>query len=328
MNRIKSLTHAAVVRALAASLAVPLTAFAQAYPTKPIRIIVPFTAGSLPDLVPRLVSEKASPALGQPIVVENRIGAGGRIAAEFVSKAVPDGYTLLLGTATTHVVAPYIVKNMPYDSFRDFTPIINGVSPATGFVIHASVPVNTALELIEYAKKNPGKLAYASNGIGSSHHLRGEFLKMVAGIDLVHVPYPGSNEVVTAVTTNTVQVAFSTPASVQAHITAGRVKLLALSYPKRLAALPNVPSLDELVPGYTSTVDWFGFFGPAGLPPAIVARLNSEIGKALVHPDIRAKFEAQSVQIIGGTPESFAATMKAEFAIYAKVAKAAGIKPE
>ncbi|OGA04760.1 MAG: hypothetical protein A3H35_03695 [Betaproteobacteria bacterium RIFCSPLOWO2_02_FULL_62_17] len=313
---------------LGACLATPLAAMAQAYPTKPIRIIVPFTAGSLPDLVPRLVGEKASPALGQPIVVENRVGAGGRIAADAVAKAAPDGYTLLLGTATTHVVAPFIVKNMPYDSFRDFTPIINGVSPVTGFVTNASVPVSSVREFLDYAKKNPGKLAYGSNGIGSSHHLRGEFLKMVAGIDVIHVPYPGSNEVVTGVVNNTVQLTFSTPASVQQYIASGRVKLLALTMPRRVANYPNVPTLDELLPGFFSTIDWFGFFGPAGLPAPIVARLNAEIGRALNHPDIRGKFEAQSVQIIGGTPEEFAAVMKSEFAIYAKVAKAAGIKPE
>ena len=313
---------------LGACLATPLAAMAQAYPTKPIRIIVPFTAGSLPDLVPRLVGEKASPALGQPIVVENRVGAGGRIAADAVAKAAPDGYTLLLGTATTHVVAPFIVKNMPYDSFRDFTPIINGVSPVTGFVTNASVPVSSVREFLDYAKKNPGKLAYGSNGIGSSHHLRGEFLKMVAGIDVIHVPYPGSNEVVTGVVNNTVQLTFSTPASVQQYIASGRVKLLALTMPRRVANYPNVPTLDELLPGFFSTIDWFGFFGPAGLPAPIVARLHAEIGRALNHPDIRGKFEAQSVQIIGGTPEEFAAVMKSEFAIYAKVAKAAGIKPE
>ena len=313
---------------LSACLAAPLAALAQSYPAKPIRIIVPFTAGSLPDLVPRLVGEKASPALAQPIVVENRVGAGGRIAADTVAKAAPDGYTLLLGTATTHVVAPFIVKNMPYDSFKDFTPIINGVSPVTGFVTSMSVPVNSVREFIDYAKKNPGKLAYGSNGIGSSHHLRGEFLKMVAGIDLIHVPYPGSNEVVTGVVNDTVQLTFSTPSSIQQYIATGRVKLLALTMPRRVAKYPNVPTLDELLPGFFSTIDWFGFFGPAGLPQTIVARLNAEFGRALAHPDIRAKFEAQSVQIIGGTPEEFAAVMKSEFAIYAKVAKAAGIKPE
>jgi tripartite-type tricarboxylate transporter receptor subunit TctC len=313
---------------LAGCFAASSIAMAQTYPVKPIRVIVPFTAGSLPDLVPRLVGEKLAPVFGQPWVVENRIGAGGRIAADAVAKSAPDGYTLLLGTATTHVVAPYIVKAMPYDSFRDFTPIVNGVSPVTGFVVNVAVPVNSVREFIDHAKKNSGKLAYASNGIGSSHHLRGEFLKMVTGIDLIHVPYPGSNEVVTAVVTNTVQMAFSTPASVQQHVAAGRVKLLALSYPRRTDIVPNVPTLDELVPGYTSTVDWFGFFGPANLPQPIVARLNAEINKALNAPDIKGKFESQSVQIIGGTPEEFAAVMKAEFAVYARVAKAAGIKPE
>ena len=217
---------------------------------------------------------------------------------------------------------------MPYDSFRDFTPIINGVSPVTGFVTSMSVPVNSVREFLDFAKKNPGKLAYGSNGIGSSHHLRGEFLKMVAGIDLLHVPYPGSNEVVTGIVTDTVQLSFSTPASIQQHVAAGKAKLLAITMPRRVPSMPNVPTLDELLPGFFSTIDWFGFFGPAALPAPMVARLNAEFGKALNHPDIRSKFEAQSVQIIGGTPEEFASLMKSEFAIYAKVAKAAGIKAE
>ncbi len=301
---------------------------AQAYPVKPIRVIVPFTAGSLPDLVPRLVGEKASAALGQPILVENRIGAGGRIAADAVAKAAPDGYTLLLGTATTHVVAPFLVKNMPYDPFKDFTPIINGVSPVNGFVTNAALPVNSVREFIDYAKKNPGKIAYGSNGIGSSHHLRGEFLKMVAGIDMLHVPYPGSNEVVTAVVNNSVQLTFSTPSSAQQHVAAGRLKLLAITMPKRAPNLPNVPTADELLPGFFSTLDWFGFFGQGNLPQAIVARLNAEFGRALAHADVRSRFEAMSVQIIGGTPEEFAAVMKSDYALYAKIAKAAGIQPE
>ncbi|MFM9968853.1 MAG: Bug family tripartite tricarboxylate transporter substrate binding protein [Burkholderiales bacterium] len=322
------IAHRISATALAGSFLVANQVQAQSYPVKPIRIVVPFTAGSLPDLVPRLVGEKASPVLGQPIIVENRVGAGGRIAAEAVSKAIPDGYTLLLGTATTHLVAPFLVKNMPYDSFKDFTPIINGVSPVTGFVTSMAVPATSVREFIDYAKKYPGKLAYGSNGIGSSHHLRGEFLKMVAGIDLIHVPYPGSNEVVTGVVTDTVQLTFSTPASIGQHVAAGKARMLAVTMPKRVPAMANLPTLDELLPGFFSTIDWFGFFGPAGLPAPIVARLNTEIGKALNHPDIRSKFESQSIQIVGGTPEEFSALMKSETAIYAKVAKAAGIKPE
>jgi tripartite-type tricarboxylate transporter receptor subunit TctC len=315
-------------RLIALVLAVPALAFAQAYPAKPIRVIVPFTAGSLPDLVPRLVGEKAAPALGQPFIVENRVGAGGRIAADAVAKAAPDGYTILLGTATTHVVSPFMVRTMPYDSFKDFTPIINAVVPVTGFVVNASLPVNNAREFLEYAKKNPGKIAYGSNGIGSSHHLRGEYLKIVAGIDLLHVPYPGSNEVVTGVVNNTVQLTFSTPASIQPHVASGRVKLLAITMPKRAPNLPDVPTLDEILAGFTSTTDWFGFLGPANLPQPIVTRLNGEIGKALAHPDIKGKFETQSVQVVGGTPEDLAATMKADYAIYGRVTKAIGLKPE
>jgi tripartite-type tricarboxylate transporter receptor subunit TctC len=265
-------TLAAVCSLALPGLAVSSHTLAQAYPTKPIRVIVPFTAGSLPDLVPRLVGEKASPALGQPLVVENRVGAGGRIAADSVAKSAPDGYTLLLGTASTHVVSPFVIKSLPYDPFKDFTPIMNAVMPITGFVVNTSVPVNSVQEFIDYAKKNPGKLAYGSNGIGSSHHLRGEYFKIATGTDLLHIPYPGSNEVVTGIVNNTVQLSFSSPASIQQHVQAGKVKLLAMTMPKRIAGLDNVPTVDELVPGFVSTTDWFGFFGPGGLPRAMVTR--------------------------------------------------------
>ena len=307
--------------------ALPVQAMAQAYPSKPIRVIVPFTAGSLPDLVPRLIGEKAGPALGQPLVVENRVGAGGRIAADSVAKAAPDGYTLLLGTASTHVVSPFVIKGLPYDPFKDFTPIMNAVMPITGFVVNASVPVNSVQEFIDYAKKNPGKLAYGSNGVGSSHHLRGEYFKIATGVDLLHIPYPGSNEVVTGIVNNTIQLSFSSPASIQQYVTAGKVKLLGMTMPKRIPGI-DVPTVDELVPGFTSTTDWFGFFGPGNLPRPMVTRLNAEFNKALADPGTKSKFEQQSVATIGGTPEEFAATMKADYAVFGKVTKAINFKPE
>ena len=185
-------TLAAVCSLALPGLAVSSHTLAQAYPTKPIRVIVPFTAGSLPDLVPRLVGEKASPALGQPLVVENRVGAGGRIAADSVAKSAPDGYTLLLGTASTHVVSPFVIKSLPYDPFKDFTPIMNAVMPITGFVVNTSVPVNSVQEFIDYAKKNPGKINFGIQGTGSGFHFALEQMKSMAGVDITPVPYKGA----------------------------------------------------------------------------------------------------------------------------------------
>ncbi len=300
---------------------------AQTYPAKPVRVMVPFAAASVNDIIARQVSERLGPALGQPFIVENRIGAGGRIAATAVAKAPADGYTLLLGSASTHVVAPHIVKNMPYDSIRDFTPIVNTASAGTGMVVNAVLPVASVHELIDYARKNPGKISFASNGIGSTHHLRGELIKMAAGIDMVHIPYAGSNELITAIVSNTVQLTFIVPGAVRQHIEAGRIRLLAVTTPRRNPAMPNVPTVVEGLPGYEPIVDWFAFFGPAGLARPMVQRLNTEIVKALNLPEVRAALEALSLIIIGSTPEELAAQMKNEMPIYARVVKAAGIQP-
>ncbi len=303
-------------------------ASAQTYPTRVIRVLVPFPAASIPDIVARQVSEKIAVPLGQPVIVENRIGAGGRIAAAAAAKAAPDGYTLLLGSATTQVVAPNVVKNMPYDSVRDFTPISNAASSATGLEVNAALPVSSVKELIEYARKNPGKIAFGTNGIGSTHHIRGELIKMAAGIDMVHVPFSGSNELVTAIVAGTVQMTFIVPGAVRQFIQAGKVRLIAMTTPKRYDPYPDVPTIAEQLPGYESIVDWFAFFGPAGLPRPIVTRLNGEIVKALGLPDVRSTLDSQSLQVIASSPEELADTIRRELPIYAKAVKAAGITPE
>ena len=321
----KTLARALLVVAAAAA---PALSFAQAYPAKPVRILIPFPAGSINDILARVVAEKLTPALGQPVIAENRIGAGGRIAATAAAKSAPDGYTLLLGSASTHVVAPQVVKAMPYDSVKDFTPIANAASPATGLVVNAELPVSTVRELVEYARKNPGKISFATNGIGSTHQLRGEFIKAAAGIDMVHVPFSGSNELVAAILANTVQMTFIVPGNVRAHIDSGRLRLLAMTTPKRYAVLPNVPTVVEELPGYEPIVDWFAFFGPAGLARPIVSRLNGEIVKSLQLADVRAALDKQSLIVIASTPEELAEQIKRELPIYARAVKAAGIQPE
>ncbi|MFM9969080.1 MAG: Bug family tripartite tricarboxylate transporter substrate binding protein [Burkholderiales bacterium] len=306
----------------------PALALAQAYPSKPIRMLVPFPAASVPDIIARQVMDKAGPPLGQPVIVENRVGAGGRIAAAAAAKSPADGYTLLLGSTSTHMVAPYIVKNMPYDSFQDFTPITNSSSSSTGVVVNAALPVNSIKELVDYAKKNPGKIAFGSNGIGSTHHLRGELIKMAAGIDMIHVPFGGSNELVTAVLSGTVPLTFITPGTVRPLIQAGKIRHIAMATPKRVPSLPNIPTVAEELPTYESIVDWFAFFGPGNLPRPIVNRLNAEMVKALNLPEVRSALEGQSLLVIGSTPDELAAQMKSDYAVYARVVKAAGIQPE
>ncbi len=308
--------------------ATPALVSAQAYPTKPVRMLVPFPAASIPDVVARLVSDKLNTALGQPVVVENRVGAGGRIAATAAAKAAPDAYTLLLGSASTHSVAPHVVRNMPYNPLQDFTPIANAASSVSGLIVHSSIPARSVKELVEYARKNPGKIAYGSNGIGSTHHLRGEMIRIAAGIDLVHVPYGGSNELMAAIVSGQLQMTFFATGAVRQHVEAGRVKLLAVTTPKRYASLPDVPTIAEELPGYESIIDWFGFFGPAGLPRPIVTQLNGEIVKAVHTPEVRAKLDALTLLAIPSSPEELRELMMAEAKIYAKVVKAAGIVPE
>lgn len=309
-------------------LLAPALASAQAYPARPVRMLVPFPAASIPDVVARLVSDKLNTALGQPVVVENRVGAGGRIAATAAAKAAPDGYTLLLGSASTHSVAPHVVKNMPYNPLQDFTPIANAASSVSGLIVHSSVPVRSVREFVEYARKNPGKIAYGSNGIGSTHHLRGELIRIAAGLDMVHVPYGGSNELMAAIVSGQLQMTFFATGAVRQHVEAGRVRLLAVTTPKRYANLPEVPTITEELPGYEPIIDWFGFFGPAGLPRPIVTQLNREIVNAVHAPEVRAKLDSLTLLAIPSSPEELHELMVAEAKIYARVVKAAGIVPE
>jgi len=308
-------------------IAAAASAAGQSYPTKPVRILVPFSAGSSPDLVARLVAEKAALGLGQPVIVENRIGAGGRIAAEAAKRAAPDGYTLLLGSVSTHIASAFLVKNLPYDPVNDFVPILNAVSPVSSVMLNASVPAHSMKEFVDYARAHPGKIAYGSNGIGSTHHFIGELIKLTAGIDLLHVPLAGSNEVMQALVSNQIQLSFNAAGPAQQYLASGRIRMLAILPGERYAGLPNVPTLAEALPGYETIEDWFGFFGPAGLPRPIVSRLHDEMVKALNAPDVRTKLDNMTMVVIASTPEQFAAQMKREAALFAKVARAIHLEP-
>ncbi|MFM9967231.1 MAG: Bug family tripartite tricarboxylate transporter substrate binding protein [Burkholderiales bacterium] len=302
-----------------------INSIAQSYPSKPIRLVVPFTAGSGPDITARLVTNVIPQGLGQPVIVDNRVGAGGRIAAEFVAKSPADGYTLLLGTASTHLVSPHLVKGLPYDPFKDFTPVTILITPATSVVVPASLPARTMGELIAYGKANPSKLAFGSNGVGSTAHLVGELLKMSAGIDMLHVPFKGSNEAMAALLAEHIQVYFSSPGPTRPHVQAGKMRLLAVLSPKRFAGEPQLPTLNEVLPSYEGITDWFGVFGAGVTPQPIVARLHSEIVKALSQPEVRSEFDKLTYIVVGNTPDEFSALMKREYQVYGKVIRSVNI---
>lgn len=300
---------------------------AQSWPTKPIRMIVPFPPGAL-DPVARPVAAKLSEAFGQPVVVDNRAGANGAIGTEVVVRAAPDGYTIMLGTTGTHVTAVFLTKSLPYDPINDFTPITAAVEPVTCLAVHNSVPVNSVRELIDYAKANPGKLSFGTSGVGSVFHLMGELFQQTTGAQIVHLPYKGVAQASADLIGGHVPMVFSSINTIQPYLGTQPIKMLAILEPQRFSPMPNVPSISETVPEFRKPSSWFGFFGPAGMPKDIVARLNQEIVKALNAPDVRPKLEETGLAIMGDTPEQFAALLKSGIEEYGRIIKTAGIQPE
>src|SRR4051812_9244289 len=299
-------------------------AFAQAYPTKPIRILVPYTAGGSPDLVPRIVSEKASGFLGQPIVVENRPGAAGTIAADAVAASPADGYTLLANTSG-HTTTPFLSKTVRFDPIKDFTPIMVSVEATLYLITNPQQPFRTAGELVDYAKKNPGKLAYGSSGVGSLYHLMGELVKLSAGIDMIHVPYKGSPQAVSDLMANQIQLAFG-GANILAQAKSGKVRVLALLDNKRLSA--DIPAISESVPAYRKLPAWFGFLGPAGLPAPIVKRLETEFLKATLLPEVKPRWDEGGFVVVAANAEQFAAILQSDIELITRIVKVANIRPE
>jgi tripartite-type tricarboxylate transporter receptor subunit TctC len=305
------------------------SAWAQAWPTaKPITIVVPVPPGPAVDFIARLVAEKLRQSLGQAVVVENRGGASGSIASTMVARAAPDGYTLIAATSGTHVSPVHLMKNLAYDPIKDFTPIMAAAEPVTGLVINAALPVKTVPELIAYAKANPGKLTYGSSGVGSVFHVMGELLNQTAGIETRHVPYRGVALAMQDVIAGHIPMMFVSVSSAAAALQDGKARLLAVLEAKRYPKLPDVPSMSEFLPAFRKPPTWFGFFGPANMPPEIVARLNSDMDKAITAPEVRAKLEASDLAVIGGSPEQQAKLLKEGIAEFGKIVKAIGIKPQ
>jgi tripartite-type tricarboxylate transporter receptor subunit TctC len=305
------------------------SAFAQAWPSaKPITIVVPVPPGPTVDMVARIVAAHLQTALGQTVIVDNRSGANGMIGSAVVAHAPPDGYTLLAATPASHVTAVHLMKNLPVDPVKDFTPIMAAVEPVTALVVNADLPVNSVQELIAYAKANPGKLSYGSSGIGSVFHLTGELFNREAGVNIVHVPYRGVSQPMQDVAAGQIQLLHISLSSARGALASGKAKVLAILEPKRYDKIPSVPSVSEILPGFRKPSTWFGFFGPAHMPPEIVARLNAEMRKAITEPNVRAKLEAQDLTIIADTPEEFAALQKEGIEQFGAIIKAAGIQPQ
>jgi tripartite-type tricarboxylate transporter receptor subunit TctC len=306
--------------------AVPAAALAQAYPSKPIKLIVPFPAGGSLDSTSRLLAEKLAASLGQPVVVENRAGAGGNIGMDAVAKSAPDGHTIGMGALSTHAVNPSLVAKMPYDANKDFTPISNVVVTPNVLLLHPSVPANDVQSFIAYAKANPGKLAFGSGSNGSGGHMAGERLKSMYGLDMIHVPYKGGAPATAALLAGDVQFSFDNLASSLANVKAGKFKALAVTTPARSELAANVPTMSEAGVKDFDIYTWWGLFAPAGVSKDIVQKLNEHVTRALAAPDLKEKFVAMGAAPSPTTPEAFAAFIRAEQVKYAKIVKDSGAK--
>jgi tripartite-type tricarboxylate transporter receptor subunit TctC len=323
MRHLRKLAACLIVAACAAS-----PAAAQTWPTRPITMVVPFPPGPALDLVARLVGAKLSDALGQSFVIENRTGANGMIGSSFVARASPDGYTLLMTTASTHVTAVHLIKHLAYDPLKDFTPIAAAVEPVTCLVVNSALPVNSVADLIAYAKARPGELSYGSSGVGSVFHLMGELFNETAGVKITHVPYRGVAPALQDVVAGHIPMAYLSISNVIGLADQSSVKILAVLEPKRFAGRPQIPSMSEVLPAFRKPSSWFGLFGPAGLSRDITMRLNAETVKALNAPDVLPRLNENGMSVIGGTPEDFKALIEDGIARYGAIIKAAGIPPQ
>jgi tripartite-type tricarboxylate transporter receptor subunit TctC len=324
MHRVIATLVGALALVLAFLVAPPAGA-QPAYPSKPVRLVVPFPAGGTTDLLARAAAQKLSEAWGQQVIVDNRPGAAGNIGAELVAKAPPDGYTLLMGTVGTHAINTSLYAKMPYDHVKDFTPVILVAGVPNVLVVNPGVPVNSVAELIAYAKANPGKLNFASSGSGTSIHLSGELFKTMTGVQMTHVPYKGSAPALTDLIGGQVQLMFDNLPSSLAFIKAGKLRALAVTGTTRAAALPETPTVADTVPGFEAS-SWFGILAPAGTRRDIVLKINGEVAKWLASPDAKEKLAAQGANVASGSPEDFAKHIQAETAKWAKVVKESGAK--
>jgi tripartite-type tricarboxylate transporter receptor subunit TctC len=302
--------------------------YAQTYPAKAIRLIVPWPPTGTVDILGRTLGQKLSEQMGQPVVIDNRAGANGVIGSEAAAKAAPDGYTILVENVTGHAINATLQSKLPFDSLRDFAHVSLLAEVPDGIVSLPSLPAKNVRELIALAKAQPGKLTYASFGVGSSAHLAGELFKGMAGVDLLHVPYKGGAPAIADLLAGQVSIYIPVLPSVVQLVKANRLHLLAVTGARRSSAMPDVPTVSESgLPGFEAT-NWFGLMAPAGTPPSVVARLNAETAKAMQSPDLREKLSALGFEIQVGTPQAFQGLLRSETEKWAKVIKASGARAE
>ena len=302
-------------------------AMAQQYPTRPVRIIVPQSPGASTDITARLVAQGLHEALKQPVIVDNRPGSSGIAGTELVARAAPDGYTLMV-VASSFSINPALGRKLPYDSIREFTTVTQLSKFPNMLAAHPSTPVKTLQDVIALAKAKPGQITYASAGVATGTHMTAELLRYMTKIDLLHVPYKGGGPAMTAAMGGQTQLLVATSVGLLPHVRAGKLKAIAVTSARRSAAAPDVPTFAESgVPGYEHE-PWNGMFGPAGIPKAVLARVNAEVVRVLYAPEVKKVLEGDGADVVGNTPEQFGVVLKAEITKWTKVARAAGIKPE
>ncbi len=301
---------------------------AQPYPSRPIRLVVPFPPGGSTDILSRALAQKLAEGLSQAVVIDNRPGAGGSIGSEAAAKAAPDGYTLLMGQLGPLAVSPAIYRNLPYDPVKSFAPVsLMAIVPSV-LVVNPQVPAASAAELIAYARANPGKLTYGSAGNGSTSHLTTEYFKLATGTDILHVPYKGVGLMLTDLISGQLSMGINGAPAVMPHVNSGRLRALAVTGLTRLPSLPRIPTLDESgVKGFDAS-GWYGIVAPAGTSRAVIERLNAEIRRIMQTPDLRARLDNEGAIPAAGSPEEFAAFIASEIARWGAVLKRAGIQAQ
>jgi tripartite-type tricarboxylate transporter receptor subunit TctC len=311
-----------------AALSAPLTALAQEWPVKAIHVVFPYPGGSAPDVVGRMISERVAKIVGQPLVFENRPGANGIVGTSYVAKAAPDGYTIHATTTSAFLLNSFLRKELPYDPIKSFVPITAAIDIPVHLIVSAKLPVNNTREFVDYLKRNPGKLNYASVGNGSFIHLLMEQFKAAAGADIVHVPYQGAAAIATELMAGRLDATVLSVGSVLPLLKSGQVKVLSSMTTKRTASLPEVPAISEEFPNLVPFGNWMGFVAPAGTPEPIVRKLNQAIVSVVGQPEVRAKILEERWGVIASTPEEFRALIQRDLPIIEAAVKSAGVKPE
>jgi tripartite-type tricarboxylate transporter receptor subunit TctC len=320
-----SMTRRVIIGAFACTAAIG-SALAQAWPSKPIRLVVPFPAGGSTDVVARLMAEKLTTSLGQPVVVDNRAGGGGTAGSDLAAKSMADGYTLLMGTSSTHAIAPSLYPKLNYDPVKDFAPITLLGTATILMVVHPTVPAKTVAEFIALAKSKPGQWMYGSTGNGSVSHLTAEYFKSNAGIDMQHIPYKGDSPLTLDLVAGRVQVAFGTAVAFLPHVQSGKLNALAVTDAKPSPVAPRLPTVAASGLAGFEALQWFGLFAPAGTPRDVISRVNSEVVKALQMPEVQEKLQGLGMQVAGSGPDVFSGFIQSEASKWGKIVKESGAK--